>query len=517
MFKKMLLVYLKGVRGLTSPSKIIDFSFRRHKNKTCIIDPDRNETLTFKDLQGQVGRIVFFLREKNNLKEGETVGFIAGNCREYFLIRSAAHSAGFVFFIVPPYLEPQEIIGLLGKAGVKVLFYRQSDVPGIAGMLGNAGFPAIDIDGKDYSDIFTQTAGLMPGGCLPERIATLNLSSATTNKTPKIIQLTGFNWVESLYNLLINSDVSFGKKIVLLCSLPYSTAGSTSFLPSLLSGAENVIIREPFNPEKVADLVKRFKVTHLYITPSRLLELLEYCRRNEDRLAGLDNIITGTERIAPAMLKAAILFFGPKISVGYGMVEVLPPVTMLSPKDYDRPDISDKIFASVGRVSEGVSVKILSPDHQPAAPGRIGKIAIKSNTMARGYLAASREEQDSFKGGWFYTADYGFFDEEGFLYISGREQDILTRDPFVFAGNLEDKLYSLGFIKQCAIISSAGRIIVVVSLRHKMDGGEAQGKILEFCGKNFDKRFLPGEIIIKDVLPVSPAGKLDKKELSRAI
>jgi long-chain acyl-CoA synthetase len=466
------LLYLRRIKGLNSSWRIIDFSLRHYAQKTFLIQPDKNLKLTFKDFKERIEKQIAYFSDAG-LTKGDVLAFSSANSIEYFEVRAACHCLGIVFLGLPINLTQEDIKYFLNRAGAKAIFKegRLEIIKGIARR-------------ENLSDV-----------------ATLNLSSGTTQKTPKIVRLTENNWIESLYGYLSNSRFNPHKKIIFLSTLPLITAGSTTFLPAFLAGITYVIIKEDTPVNALAGYINEYRVNRLYITPSRLLELLEWAKQHNQQLSSLDDIITGTERIAPNILKAAISFFGPKIFVGYGMVEALPPITMLTPEDYHT-------LGSAGRASKGVKIKILND----------GRIAIKSKTVSAGYLDNPEENLKCFKQGWFYTNDYGLLDKNGYLYILGRKEDILTEEPRrIFSPEIEDKIYELPFIKQCAVIKKNGRFVLFVSLREELSPQEGKDKIAGFCKENLKGLLVPDVIIIKDTLPVNYLGKLDRKRLREEI
>jgi acyl-CoA synthetase (AMP-forming)/AMP-acid ligase II len=510
--RRLLIFYLKCIKKINAPSGIIGFSCQKYTNQTFLIHPETKTTLTFNQWKERTQRLAIFLNGAG-LHNGDVLAFSAPNCLEYFEMRCASHLSGIVFLGLPAHLNQEDIAYFLNKTQAKALFYRRTqnnlDIDALRQITQASHF--FNLDGPAYKEIFQESAIIRPpagrAGNTPSDTATFNLSSATTGKTPKIIQLTNKNWTESVYNYIRNSDVQPNKKIVFLCAVSFLSAGSTTFLPSILAGAAQVIINEDFTPESLVNYITQYKANYLYITPSRLLELLEYCKANDRHLDPLENIITGTERIPAIKLKEAVDFFGPIITVGYGMAEALPPLAMLSPQDYANKDSSLNIHRldSAGKIAKGVAVKILSD----------GRIAVKSNTVSCGYLDNPEENVKCFKDEWFHTNDYGFIDKEGFLHILGRKEEVLTQAPrLIFAKEVEDKIYELPFIKRCSGIARGGRVFVFVSLREKIVPQEAGKKILE-CLKNSNlMEFLTiNDIIIKESLPINFAGKLDRRSM----
>jgi long-subunit acyl-CoA synthetase (AMP-forming) len=215
----------------------------------------------------------------------------------------------------------------------------------------------------------------------------------------------------------------------------------------------------------------------------------------------LKNIITGTEPFPKTRLYEAIKFFGPIIYVGYGLVEVLPPIAILGPADYEK-------LESVGKVLKGVEIKF----------DENGKIALKSKTVSAGYADNPSLNEYHFKDGWFYTNDYGYLDKDGYLYVKGREEDIVSRIPRpVFAREIEEKIYEFVFIRHCAVLPNEGYAPhIVVSLTREMSEEEVKKLILDKISKS-EGTLLWGQptpqIMVKDKLPINTVGKLDKRKL----
>jgi len=509
--------YLRFIKKLNSPSKIIPFACQRYKSRAFLIQPDKNITVSYGELDKRVKNLIHFFSKKL-LGPGDVVAFISANSFEYFEVRAAAHMSSLVFFGIPAHLEHNDITYFLRKTHCRLVFYRKNSNLDVAAVKSQTAVEeCVDLDSEAYAGIFLKD---IPYRKIPPKaneLATLNVSSATTLRTPKIVELSEKSWVNSLYNYVLNSDTSPQKEIRFLCVPPFVTAGSTTFLPVLLAGITIVVMEGEFDAQKLESFISQCKITRLYITPSWLAQLLSWCKENNETLATLNNIIVGTERIPVSLFKEAIAFFGPKITVGYGMVEVLPPVTMLSAKDYYRKGaLLAERLASVGKTLRGVEIKIFDEEGDELPQGITGRIAVKSATVSKGYLDNKDETKVHFIDGWFLSDDYGYFDKEGYLYVLGRKSELLGKNQngrMIFAKELEEVIYSLGFVRQCCVLMHEQKAVAFVSLKTDMEKAVAEAKIGEYCDKNADVSFSPVRVIVKDNLPITPLGKLDRKLL----
>jgi fatty-acyl-CoA synthase len=302
--------------------------------------------------------------------------------------------------------------------------------------------------------------------------------------------------------LIANSSVSGAKNTVFLCCVPLTTSGSTTFLPAMMAGATYVIAGQQLSPETISRYIVDHSVSQIYLSCSQLCLLLDWCKSNNLKFKTLNRIITGTERISGAKLKEAVQLFGPIITVGYGMVEALPPATMLSENDYTQ---KNDVWDSVGKPVSGVQIKLMEDGH----------IAIKSNTVAYGYLVDMADiHADPFKDGWFHSSDFGYFDKNGYLYVLGREEEIIKRSKqlTVFARYIEDKVYELGFIKMCCLERKDNKIILFASIAGGKDPDRAKQEIINYCSMNLRDLVVPDEVVITE-LPLNAMGKLDRRKL----
>jgi acyl-CoA synthetase (AMP-forming)/AMP-acid ligase II len=266
---------------------------------------------------------------------------------------------------------------------------------------------------------------------------------------------------------------------------------------------------------KLADTIEKYEATYLYTTPCRLMDLTDLCQAQGRSFPSLERIIVGTERMPLARLKDAIAAFGPIISVGYGMVEVLPPLSLLAPQDYGcGGDLDDDALTSVGRLQQGVDIKIMDEGFAETPSGTVGKIWLRSATLSPGYFSNDDLNRHYFQDGWFHSDDYGYLDAKGFLHIMGRKQQILSRkDGLRFAVELEDKIYELAFVSRAAAVLRGDRIRLAICLVPGTDTNQAKAEILDFCKSHVDECLIPNDITILDRLPLTFLGKLDRKAL----
>jgi long-chain acyl-CoA synthetase len=102
---------------------------------------------------------------------------------------------------------------------------------------------------------------------------------------------------------------------------------------------------------------------------------------------------------------------------GYGLTETAPVISSNSPQVHK--------LGSSGKVAKNLELKIRDENGHPVGPGEKGEITVKGENVMSGYWKNEKATQEVLKDGWLYTGDLGYLDEDGFLYVLGREKSLL--------------------------------------------------------------------------------------------
>ncbi len=108
---------------------------------------------------------------------------------------------------------------------------------------------------------------------------------------------------------------------------------------------------------------------------------------------------------------------GVPVFQGYGLTEAAPIISSNSPKSYK--------FGTSGRVAPSVECKIMLDDGKEAKTNQRGEIVIKGDNVMKGYFKNEEATKEVLRDGWLYTGDLGYFDEDGFLVVTGRAKALL--------------------------------------------------------------------------------------------
>ncbi len=511
-------LYLQKIKKLYLPRDIIRDSIRKNHDKLAVIDRERK--ISYGELYKRAKRLINSLTELG-INKGDRVAVLMYNCQEYFELRIASYLSGVVLVPLVWDMDIRNIIFILNDCNVKLFIYHPEiigkNIKKIKKSTKVKNFIPVtkENNASSYKELLSKaSSGESRIRLMPNDLASINFSSGTTGK-PKGVLLTHKNWIDSFYNYVLNSSNSRIKDIRILHLLSFATAGGGSFLPTFFLGAKNVILSK-FSPKECVELIKKYNINTLFLTPTYLIEISNYCRENKVSLSSLKRIIIGTEPISRDKLKQMINFFGPIIQQGYGMAEVLPPLTLLSSEDYvNKNALNEERLFSVGKILDGVKIRIINNEGKQLPPGKVGKIVISSSTVSKGYWNNEKLTKEHYIGGWFYTNDFGYIDKEGYLYVCGRKQDIIMNldGKIIFRKDIEEILNKHSDVLD-AFVFSSGKMDIIGGVSLKNNSKKIQAKeLIQFCKDRLDNDIVPEKIIILPNLPKNASGKTDINKL----
>ena len=289
----------------------------------------------------------------------------------------------------------------------------------------------------------------------------------------------------------------------------------------LIQGAASVYLPK-FDPDALLQTIEEFNVSFALLVPTMLMLTLQSGKVSQYDVSSLKQIIYGASPMSADWVKAAFEAFpNVEIAQGYGLTETAPLLTMLDHRSHvDALATGNPTrLSSCGRALEGVDIKIMDSVEAECATGQVGEIYARGGNVFRGYLNRAELTKDVLVDGWFRTGDLGYLDNEGYLYLKDRKQDmIVTGGENVYSGEVEAVLNRHPAILEAAVIGVPDEIYgekVIAVVTAKSGSDPAQDEIMDFCRGRIGGYKIPKEIYVVESLPKSALGKILKTELRR--
>ena len=296
-----------------------------------------------------------------------------------------------------------------------------------------------------------------------------------------------------------------------------SHASGIVFFPILFRGGCTITM----NDRSLATwcrTVEREKATATLMVPSMLYRLLEAPEAREHDLSSLQTIYYGASPMSPARLKQLRERFGEVFMQIYAASEHAGATVSMS-KDEHQPDRNgdESHLASAGRIVPGVELLIVDRNGRRVPDGQDGEIWMRSRATCLGYLNAPEKTAEEFCDGYWKSGDYGRIDANGYVYILDRVKDtIRCNDRNVYPSLVEVALSAHPGVLMAAVVGitdpDCGEYVhaeVVLRPGESVDLEELR----RFLAPRLSDNDMPRRIAIASSLPMSPVGKLLRREI----
>ena len=480
----------------------------RHGDRIAVHD-ERGE-LSYKQLDERSTALANAWRERG-LEPGEGVAILVRNHRGFLDSVFAAAKCGAKIILLNTSFAGPQIREVADREGTDLLVYDDEYADTLEGVDPPRGrYRAwTDDDGEPAEDTLdaliaegSDKAPPKPG--TSPRIVILTSGTTGTPKgaprgEPRSLALVG--------GLL--SKVPFrARETTELCVPMFHALGFAHMALGLALGSKLVLARH-FDPEAALESLEKNQVTAMVVVPvmlQRILELGEEALKARD-LGSLRIIFVGGSQLGAETAKRALKAFGPVVYNLYGSTEV-SYATIATPEELKAEP------ATVGGVVRGSIVKILDDEGKELPTGETGRIFVGNSSQFEGYTGGETKEQIE---GLMSSGDVGHFDENGLLFVDGRDDEmIVSGGENVFPLEIEELLSGHEAINEVAAIGVEDekfgqRLGAFVVLRE--GSALSEDEVKDYVRQNLARYKTPREVVFLDELPRNPTGKVLKREL----
>ena len=484
----------------------------------CALDDGRRR-ISFGELDEQVDCLAGALATLG-VGKGEVVCAYLPNCIEYVLVVLAVARAGAVFSPINPRFKAFEIAALLRLARPHVIFTtaeRLGTMEEATRLAEQAGARHVLVDtdiaatGRAISlaSLLEQTPQALPAVAEDDHFS-LMFTSGTTGE-PKGALATHRARMLWVLNAAIQYGISDGDRY--LGTMPQvHSAGLTFTLIHLYAGA-TVRILEHFDPAEFLDIVEREAVSSALTVPTMLAMILEAQDKSPRPyvLGSLKRVVTCGSPLPLPTKQRVIERLSEQLYDYYGSTES-NSMTVLRPCDQLRKP------ASVGQPFNHVDIMIAGPEGQALPPNQTGEIWCSNPSVMTSYRDRPEQTEAAFTGPWFHTGDLGYLDEEGFLYLAGRANDMIVSGGVnIYPAEIESVVMLHPAVLDCAVVGTPdakwGQSInafVVLREGRQLSIAELQQHCMRYLA-DYKK---PRSLEILAALPKNAGGKTVKSRLA---
>ena len=472
--------------------------------------PD-GSTLSYADLLDLSGRMANVLVGLG-VKPGDRVAAQVEKSAEALMVYLAALRAGAVYLPLNTAYTAGELRYFLGDAEPALFVCRPELAEPMRALAGEVGVPQVETLGEERDGSLVEKARAaapefadVPRGT--DDLAAFLYTSGTTGRS-KGAMLSHGNLASNAAAL--RDSWRFTAEDRLLHALPiFHTHGLFVATNVTLMTGSSMILLPRFDAGETIRLLP--KATVMMGVPTFYTRLLARPDFTRELVGHIRLFVSGSAPLSAETHKEFEARTGHAILERYGMTET----NMNTSNPYD----GERIPGSVGFPLPGVEVRVADPDSGRELPqGEIGMIEIRGPNVFKGYWRMPEKTKAEFRDdGFFVSGDLGFYDERGYLRISGRGKDLIISGGFnVYPAEVEGAIEALPGVAECAVIGvphpdfGEGVVAVVIPKPGaQLDEREMQKALTS----ELAKYKLPKRIYVTDSLPRNAMGKVQKKDL----
>jgi acyl-CoA synthetase (AMP-forming)/AMP-acid ligase II len=501
---------------------------------TAAIVPDRHaivfdgNRITFGQLADRVNRLANVLGDLG-VGTGDRVAVMQVNCNEYIEGYFATAKVDGICVPINFRARSEELEFMLNDSGVKAIIMGQryqamlrSIKPRLTTLEHQITLEAPGEGFLFYDDLLAKASNEERFPTAADSDVTIIMFTAGTTGTPKGVMLSHNSFTSYILANVEPVDMDSAEKNILTVPL-HHIAGMQAVMAAIYGG-RTLVLQRQFDEEGWMKLVQEEKVNRAMMVPTMLKRLMDQPTFKDYDLSSLKVITYGAAPMPLEVIKKAIVEFpNTRFINAFGQTETASTITMLPPDDHDIHvgdrdyDKKMKRLSSIGKPLPDVEVHIVDEDGKEVPVGVNGEIVARGDRLMKGYWNREEATRETLRGGWLYTGDLGYWDEDGYIFLSGRAKDFLKRGGEMIAPEeVEQIIMSHPAVDEAAIIGIPDvewgervRAIVVKKRGAQLTAEE----VIEHCRPRMAGFKRPEDVVFSDELPRNPMGKVLKRVL----
>ncbi|WP_435181121.1 class I adenylate-forming enzyme family protein [Halorussus sp. AFM4] len=347
----------------------------------------------------------------------------------------AGHKRGSPTVQLPFRGKPGELLEMIETAGAEALVFDDANAETALAVLEDADFDvgfhagSKDLDAPDvesYESVLDAASSQLPADLPADGKTNVFYTSGTTSR-PKAVPFDGEQMWIGAYQVVMEHGIDQTDRAIVTSPWYHMVTSDAWLYPHWLAGA-TTILHSSFEPDEVLELIEEHGATGLLAVPTQLTTLNEVQEEARYDTSTLDYIRTGGAVVTEELVKRTTELLSDQLYNTYGMTEAGPDLTFAHPSVQDEHPgtIGKESFSWELRVVESVPLDEHPDPEATVDPGEQGEIIARGPGVPDGYIDNPDAEEKSFFGEWLRTRDVARVDEDGFLYIVDRVDNMFT-------------------------------------------------------------------------------------------
>ena len=481
----------------TNIGNLLSASALRNPHKTAVIFED--ERITYKDLDKATSAMAQSLLAQG-CQPGDRIALYWPNSIELVKLLFACFKARMVAVPIYTQMKEAETAHILTQSGAKMCFADQQHLGTAESAARQPAWP-----GTIHHSLHEAEDAVDLADAERDEPALILYTSGTT-ALPKGVTHTHRS-LQEMVKLMISTAPDSYHTVLMMTPMAYLSGICVCLLPAITLGS-TVVISPRMEAALALDLIQKHQCSYVFGPPPLAQFMLEEQASRPRLLRSLGAFLAAGDSVPVGLQERSETVFGLRIREAYGMTELGVCSCNLD---------NNYRTGSLGKVLEGVQVRLVDTEGKEIPDGQTGEIIVRSPSCFIGYWDNPKATAEALRDGCVYTGDLGHRDADGYIWFDARKKAIIVRGGFkISPQEVEEGLYSHPDVMEAAVVGQpvpvyGERVVAFVTLR---DGASiTEHELKEHLGKRLADVKVPERVFVLSNLPKSAGGKINRRQL----
>lgn len=477
-----------------------DYLLKKHPKLDKDFIAGAGQKLSYKELQEKVSQLSGFIAK--NIGRGKGIMLLSENSAFFIICYLSIIKSQNVAVLAEARISNKDLEFILSKCPMAAIFLQEKFMSSIEKFKANF-----------KKNIFTEAIlGDMPISKSRARVKTSSNSTAliifTSGSTgeKKGVMLTHKNIIKNTESIIDYLKISEKDRVEVV--LPFYYSYGLSLLNTHLRTGASMVLNRSIFLGSVIDEIKKYQCTGFAGVPSTYQILINKTNFLKEDFSSIRYFTQAGGKLANKFILEIANAFPKKLFfVMYGATEATARLSFLPPR------LVKEKLGSIGKGIKNVKIRVLNAAGKPVKPGETGEIVASGPNIMKGYYKNLKATKEVIKNGKFYTGDLATIDEDGFIYIIGRSNDMIKSAGYkVFPSEVEEVISGVKGVQDSAVFGQPDDILgeaVIAAVQAKNFSEDFKKEIMNSCKKNLPSYKTPKQIIFFSQFPLNSSNKKD--------
>lgn len=464
------------------------------------------DQISYQAFYGRIEKAAAFLLAQG-IRRGDVVAVLMKNSPAFLEIAFAVSHIGAVFLPINFRLHTHEVEYICENSEAQMLFADSEFAQ------EHNKIPTVYVDESLQRSTASLSENHPPAPMQevePGDLFRLMYTSGTTGRPKGVMHsYDNFYWKCSEHAIVLNLNAD--SRLLIAGPLYHVGAFDLPGVAVLRHGGMLAIVRD-FDAEQVLSLIEQQQLNSAWLAPVMTRLILDCEQRDSYDVSSMRWVVGGGEKTPEQRIKEFSSYFSNARYIdAYGLTESCSGDTFMEAgRELEK-------IGSTGRATPHVGLEIRDDNGNTLAANQTGEICLCGPKIFKAYWRDPEKTAESFFGDWFRTGDVGHLDEEGFLYLTDRKKDmIISGGENIASSEVERIIMQLPDVAEVAVIGKPdekwGEVPIAVVVCK--DGCLVDLEMIaSHCRDNLASFKVPSQLVLRDMLPRNPSGKVLKREL----